>query len=70
MDDRFMRSPRVLSIETYVKCNATCEFCPSPTSDRIGQKLDTGIIYKIIDEIASSREPKVSMALACRGNIA
>ena len=54
MDDRYMRSPRVLSIETYVKCNATCEFCPYPTSDRIGQKLDTGIINKIIDEIASS----------------
>ncbi|WP_156898133.1 radical SAM/SPASM domain-containing protein [Methylocapsa acidiphila] len=54
MDDRFMRSPRVLSIETYVKCNATCEFCPYPTSDRIGQKLDTGIIHKIIDDIASS----------------
>jgi len=54
MDDRFMRSPRVLSIETYVKCNATCGFCPYPTSNRIGEKLDTDIIYKIIDEVSAA----------------
>jgi Radical SAM superfamily len=53
-DGRFMRSPWLLSIETYVKCNAVCEFCPYPASDRIGQKLDTGIIYKIIDEISAA----------------
>lgn len=53
MDDRFMRSPRVLSIETYVKCNATCSFCPYPTSNRIGEKLDTEIIYKIIDDVSA-----------------
>lgn len=57
MDDRYMRSPRTLSIETYVKCNATCEFCPYPTSTRIGQKLETEIIYKIIDDVSASDVP-------------
>jgi hypothetical protein len=54
MTDRFMHSPRVLSIETYVKCNAICEFCPYPTSSRIGQKMDTGLIRKIIDDVAAA----------------
>jgi hypothetical protein len=54
MDERFMRSPRLLSIETFVKCNATCEFCPYPGSERIGQKLDIGIIRKIIDEVSDA----------------
>jgi Radical SAM superfamily len=54
MIDRFMHSPRVLSIETYVKCNAICEFCPYPTSARIGQKMDIGLIQKIIDDVAAS----------------
>jgi MoaA/NifB/PqqE/SkfB family radical SAM enzyme len=53
-DNRFLHSPRILSIETYVKCNATCGFCPYPTSDRIGQKLETEVIQKIIEEVSQS----------------
>jgi hypothetical protein len=52
--DRFLYAPRLVSLETYVKCNASCNFCPYPTSTRIDQKLDTDLVYKIIDDVASS----------------
>jgi hypothetical protein len=67
MSDDFMKSPRFLSIETYVKCNATCEFCPYPTSPRIGQKISSELFHKIIDDVASAtRHPE--LFIPCRLN--
>lgn len=52
--------PSAVSIETYAKCNAACDFCPYPTLDRIGEKMSTELVHKIIDELASvpGRRPK------------
>lgn len=44
--------PRTISIETQVKCNAKCSFCPYPTSPRKGEEIDTPLFYKIIDDLS------------------
>lgn len=49
---RFMHYPRVISIETLVLCNAKCSFCPYPTSDRKGERMEDDLFYKIIDDLS------------------
>ncbi len=44
--------PRTISIETQVKCNAKCGFCPYPESPRQGQEMPTEIFEKIIDDLS------------------
>ena len=44
--------PRVISIETQVRCNAKCSFCPYPTSPRKGEEMESDLFYKIIDDLA------------------
>lgn len=52
MARRFTDYPRVVSIETLVRCNATCSFCPYPTSDRQGDRMEDALFYKIIDDLS------------------
>ncbi|MEO1191741.1 MAG: radical SAM protein [Pseudomonadota bacterium] len=49
----WLDTPRFVSIETYAKCNASCDFCPYPELNRIGEKLPDETVYKILDEIAT-----------------
>lgn len=45
--------PRNVSIETQVKCNAKCSFCPYPMSPRQGQRMSDELFYKIIDDLSA-----------------
>jgi MoaA/NifB/PqqE/SkfB family radical SAM enzyme len=46
-----------VSIETLALCNAACIFCPYPTLERQGAKLDTGVINRLIEQMQDWREP-------------
>lgn len=50
---KFSEYPRTISIETQVKCNAKCGFCPYPESPRQGQEMPTGMFEKIIDDLSA-----------------
>jgi MoaA/NifB/PqqE/SkfB family radical SAM enzyme len=56
--------PRVVSIETMVACNAKCSFCAYPDSERKGDKMDTDLFYKIIDDLNSDGRYPMSITLA------
>ena len=43
--------PRNVSIETQVRCNAKCDFCPYPESPRQGEEMPTEVFEKIIDSV-------------------
>lgn len=48
---RYLDYPRNISIETQVKCNAKCSFCPYPTTSRQGQEMPTKLFYKLLDDL-------------------
>lgn len=48
----YMNTPHTISIETYSLCNGRCDFCPYSDLERIGEKMDTATVYRLIDEIA------------------
>lgn len=52
LKSRFLDHPRAVSIETLVKCNSRCSFCPYPTSPRQGQVLPEELFHKIIAELS------------------
>lgn len=52
LNARYMDYPRVVSVETQVKCNAACLFCPYPVSPRKGQELSERLFLKIIDDLS------------------
>ena len=51
MKAQYLHFPRVVSIETFVSCNAACTFCPYPSSPRQGQRMTDATFYKIIDDL-------------------
>ncbi len=53
LQDSHLRFPRVVSIETQVKCNAKCSFCPYPESPRQGQEMTEELFLKIIDDLTA-----------------
>lgn len=62
-EEKWLDHPYSVSLETYSKCNAACTFCPYPGLDRIGQKLDDKVVYRIIDELSTGVHPHhISMA--------
>ncbi len=65
---KYIRYPRVVSIETQVKCNAKCGFCPYPVSPRQGQEMSSDLFLKIINDLtAIPREHSFKITL-CRIN--
>lgn len=48
----YLNYPRVVSIETQVKCNAKCHFCPYPSSPRQGEEMPEELFLKIIDDLS------------------
>ena len=66
--ERYLDYPRNISIETQVKCNAKCDFCPYPVSSRKGEEMDEALFYKIISDLQSiPHTHKFGLAL-CRIN--
>lgn len=49
--EKFLDYPRCVSIETQVKCNAKCGFCPYPVSPRKGEEMDEETFEKIISDL-------------------
>jgi len=53
----YLRQPQEISIETLALCNAACTFCPYPTLERIGTKMDDALLFDLIDQMASWQVP-------------
>lgn len=47
-----MDFPSHVHMETMAKCNAACDFCPYPTIDRQGVRMEDALIEKIIDDLS------------------
>lgn len=50
---RWLDHPMIVTIETYSKCNARCDFCPYVQLDRIGTALPKERVFSLLDEISS-----------------
>jgi hypothetical protein len=46
-----MEYPQEVHIETLALCNAACTFCPYPTMDRQGDRMQDELIDKIINDL-------------------
>jgi MoaA/NifB/PqqE/SkfB family radical SAM enzyme len=44
--------PAHVHLETLALCNAACNFCPYPTLDRKGERMDDALIAKVVDDLA------------------
>ncbi len=51
LQKKYLDFPRTVSIETLVRCNAKCNFCPYPKSPRKEQRLSDELYLKIIDDL-------------------
>ncbi len=51
-DSPYMDVPKGIGIETLVRCNAACDFCPYPHLDRKGDRMSDALIEKFLDELA------------------
>ena len=47
----YLEYPAHIHLETLALCNAACDFCPYPSIDRKGQKMDDHLIEKIIADL-------------------
>ena len=47
----YLDYPEDIHLETLAVCNAACTFCPYPTIDRQGERMDDELIEKIIDDL-------------------
>ena len=64
---KWLDTPRLVSIETFARCNAACDFCPYTTLDRVGQRLPTETVLRLIDELATF-SPKPRQLVLTRVN--
>lgn len=48
---RYLDYPLFVSVETLAVCNAKCVFCPYPTMDRTGTRMNDELINKIIADL-------------------
>ncbi len=46
-----LEQPFEISIETFSKCNARCEFCPYPTLERQGTRMSEALFEKLLQDI-------------------
>lgn len=53
----YIDQPHEVSVETFAFCNAVCTFCPYPTIERKGLRMDQGLINRLIDEMAAFELP-------------
>lgn len=48
---RYMDFPQHIHLETMASCNAACVFCPYPSLERQGERMDDALIAKIIGDL-------------------
>ena len=49
--ETYLTTPQIVSLETYAKCDAKCDFCPYVSIERIGTKMSDELIAKIVSGI-------------------
>ena len=49
--EKYLTTPQFVSLETYAKCDAKCNFCPYVSIERIGTKMSDELIAKIVSDI-------------------
>jgi radical SAM protein with 4Fe4S-binding SPASM domain len=49
----YLDYPAHVHLETMAQCNAACSFCPYPTLERQGTKMDADLIAKVIDDLTA-----------------
>ena len=50
-DTPYMDYPRGIGLETLVRCNASCDFCPYPSLERKGDRMSDALIEKFLDDL-------------------
>lgn len=55
--EQYLHQPHEVSLETLAWCNARCTFCPYPTLERKGTKMESALIDRLIREMAEWTEP-------------
>jgi Iron-sulfur cluster-binding domain len=48
----YLETPHTISIETYAKCDAACNFCPYVDIQRIGQRMPDDLLAKIVSDVS------------------
>lgn len=66
--DNYQQYPRTVSIETLVKCNAKCGFCPYPNSTRQGQEMTPELFMKLLDDLSGIPPNHSFVITLCRLN--
>jgi Iron-sulfur cluster-binding domain len=51
LKNQYINTPRIISLETYAKCDAKCDFCPYVSIERLGTKMSDDLIAKIVSDI-------------------
>ncbi len=46
-----MDYPLHVHIETFAQCNAACNFCPYPSLERKGEKMEDSLIQKVVEDL-------------------
>lgn len=55
--EQYLDQPFEVSLETFAKCNADCEFCPYSSMDRLGERMDDSLIDALVDEMSGFKLP-------------
>lgn len=66
--ERYQLYPRTVSIETLVKCNAKCNFCPYPNSTRQGEEMRAEVFMKLLDDLSGIPATHPFVITLCRLN--
>lgn len=53
----YLDQPIEIAIETLALCNARCTFCPYPTLDRKGTKMDDKLILSLMEQMSTFKYP-------------
>ena len=67
-DNIYLDYPFLVSIETFAKCNALCDFCPYPTLDRIGTRLSDKAFERILFQLQERKQDGQKMMSLSRVN--
>lgn len=52
LQDLYLHTPRIISVETFAKCDAKCNFCPYVDIERIGTRMSDELINKIVSDVS------------------
>lgn len=59
----WLDDPMIVSIETFTRCNAACDFCPYSDLSRKGSRMPREQVLGLIDEVADFARPPARLNL-------